>query len=287
MLMPQAEKSVTDVGSLDRLSWRNWWILSITSFATVGGLSVAIYLLAQLREQQVWPWRLTELGLAVAVTLCLLTLVVYLTVQQRIISSMQARVQNLIMENERRTRQHYNRLIALFEVTHMVGYHSDLTSIFDGITSSCNSAFQADWASLMLFEPDSQRLVVASASGDPLRTNLVGTSRRLGEGVSGWVAQHRRSLCLTPSTDTDEYPGLQLNNKDIRSSMIVPIIVNEELVGIVSVAAGSDTQLFDDEDLRTLEVFAENAGISIRHAQEITWLRQAAGPALEPEEESV
>ena len=46
--------------------------------------------------------------------------------------------------------------------------------------------------------------------------------------------------------------------------MVVPIIVSDGLVGVLSVSTESPNIDYEDEDLRVLWVFAENAGMCIR-----------------------
>ena len=56
--------------------------------------------------------------------------------------------------------------------------------------------------------------------------------------------------------------------------MVVPIMVREELVGVLNVGNRNDKREYHDEDLQALMVFAENAGITCRHAEQTNWMRQ-------------
>jgi GAF domain-containing protein len=55
--------------------------------------------------------------------------------------------------------------------------------------------------------------------------------------------------------------------------MVVPIILRDELFGVLSVSSRSRRVRFDYEDLETLLVFAETAGIVSRHAEQSMWMR--------------
>ena len=56
--------------------------------------------------------------------------------------------------------------------------------------------------------------------------------------------------------------------------MVVPIILRDELVGVLNVSSRSHKVNYDKTDLKALEVFAENVGSCIRHTEQATWMRQ-------------
>ncbi|MCK4235588.1 MAG: GAF domain-containing protein, partial [Candidatus Krumholzibacteria bacterium] len=91
--------------------------------------------------------------------------------------------------------------------------------------------------------------------------------------IAGWAAEHREALLLGHQDDFGKYPGLKLNDPSIISAMVVPIIVRDELVGVINITALSKDVLYNEEDLRALQVFAENAGTCIRHTEQANWLR--------------
>jgi GAF domain-containing protein len=59
----------------------------------------------------------------------------------------------------------------------------------------------------------------------------------------------------------------------MNEAMVVPIKVRDELVGVLNVGSASAETSYDDEDLQSLQVFSENAGTCIRHAQQAQWMR--------------
>jgi len=144
--------------------------------------------------------------------------------------------------------------------------------VFDSITKICVDAFACDQASLMLFDRESASLVVRAVSGKSVPEGILGTRQPLGKGVSGFVAQRREPLILRADQRTT-IPGLELKNRDITAAMIVPVILRDELVGVISVSTRSPEINFEDDDLRALQVFAENVGAAVRHTEQAEWMR--------------
>ena len=51
-------------------------------------------------------------------------------------------------------------------------------------------------------------------------------------------------------------------------------MVRDELVGVLNISSRAPNTIYVEEDLRALEVFAENAGTCIRQAERAEWMRQ-------------
>jgi hypothetical protein len=56
--------------------------------------------------------------------------------------------------------------------------------------------------------------------------------------------------------------------------MVVPIIVRDDLVGVLNVSSRSKDIIYESEDLLALEGFSSSAGVCIRHTEHVNWMRQ-------------
>src|SRR6185436_10556545 len=96
--------------------------------------------------------------------------------------------QTMVMRN-RRARQH-RRLQGILTVSRTIGAENDPAQLFDAITNICRQTYDCDQVSLMKLDSQTGELLVAAASGhrnvEEVRTARV----KVGEGISGWVAEH-------------------------------------------------------------------------------------------------
>jgi transcriptional regulator with GAF, ATPase, and Fis domain len=258
-------------GRFESLSWQNWSLLLIVVFITTVGLATALPPLLNDRVNTLWPWPKTALILLVTYSALILVFVAFLTYQQRRIFTLHRRAQEEIRE---RSRRNSSRLCALLNVSRIMGDETELQGVFDGITRTCIETFDCEQASLMLYDKFADTLEVRSAFGHSQPSKVLGRRRAIGEGIAGWVAKNRRPLLLGRAPDENCPPGLQLASPEISSAMVVPIIVRDELVGVINVSARSSATRFEEEDLRALEVFASNAGTCVRHTEHVLWMRQ-------------
>ncbi|UCF04756.1 MAG: GAF domain-containing protein [bacterium] len=259
--------------SLRRLTWRNWFFLAGMTLLTTIGLSTALPPLLSERIVNPWPWVKTDLVLIVGLSITVIVFVIYLTKQQGKIARIHQELVHVQDESNERTRRHYIRLLALFNVSRKMGCQTDLQEVFDHITRTCVDAFTCERASLMIYQKLSRELIVRSTGG-AAGDGVLGSRQKIGEGIAGWAAEHREALLLDRNCNTDKYPGLNLKNAHSLSAMVVPIIVRDELIGVLNVSTRNPKVDYDQEDLRALRVFAENAGTCIRHTEQADWMRK-------------
>ncbi|HUV37140.1 MAG TPA: GAF domain-containing protein [Patescibacteria group bacterium] len=255
------------------LTWRNWFFLTGVLVLTTLGLGTALPPLISERIVHPWPWIKTDLILIVGLSVTVFAVVLYLTQQQRHVLDVNRRMQHLVKESDKRMHGYIGRLYALIRLGRTLAEETDLPTVFNCITNMCVEVFNCQRASLMLYEPEMKELVLRAVSGLPAEA-IIDSRLPLGEGIAGWAAQRGEALLLGNDDDSERYPELDLHDETIASAMVVPIMLRSELVGVINVSSTSPETLYDKEDLGALQVFAENTGAYIRHAEQAHWMRQ-------------
>ncbi len=261
-----------DIRSLQRHSWRNWILLVAIAVASTSGLIIALPPLLNERVVEPWPWVNTDKTLLIGLSLIVFVFIGYLTQQQMRVSAALRYLQRLRDEKAEQIKQNNVRAYALLNVSHIMGSETDLQSIFDTITRMCVEAFMCRRASLMLVDKETDELVVRSVSGQA-KKDILGMRRGIGEGIAGWVATNRKSLFLGDPSYFEKYPELKGIDSKISSAMVVPIILRDDVVGVLNVSTDVPGVKYDTDDLKALQVFAGNAGACIRHKERADWLR--------------
>jgi transcriptional regulator with GAF, ATPase, and Fis domain len=262
-----------EIEDLERRSWRIWILLAGICLMAVAGLAFAVYPLVKYNTFIGWPWDGTHSALLFGMSVLMLAFVAYLTHQQRALSAVRRKLSGVALKAQEDSERHCSRLLALVEISQTINAQVGLGEIFDAITSVCAKSFKADRASLMLLDGSANELVVRSLSGQPPSKAILNHRQSAGTGIAGWVATNRRPLVLGDGNEASRYPELHLDDASITSSMVVPIILRDELVGVLSVTTFNAKICYDDQDLQTLQAFAEHAGGCIRHGEHVTWLR--------------
>ncbi len=126
---------------------------------------------------------------------------------------------------------------------------------------------EAEDASVLLYEPDSDELVFAAVA-DPFSESLVGTRIPISEGIAGWTAQEGLPLFENDVqgnphfyNQIDEITGLTT-----RSLIAVPLIHKGTVIGVAEVINKVHGD-FDLHDLELLEALSAAATTAIENAR--------------------
>ena len=273
---------------MDRNGQRSWIFLAGISIASTLGLAAAVLPLLESRLESPWPWLHTQRVLLLAFPVTVVASIAYLADQQRRAARIQRELLRTRDRATERMERNVHRLRALLNVSRIIGSETSLQGVFDSVTQVCLETFACQRVSLMLVEKDTQDLVVRSASGETDPNSIIGEREKIGEGVAGHVAATNEALVLGPDVDPSAFTGTRGPDLRFAAAMVVPIKVRDELVGVINVSSTSPDVRYDDEDLHALQVFAENVGACIRHAEQAEWMRllirrhQSAGAETVP-----
>lgn len=252
-------------------SYTNGFMIAMVAMLTLVGVATVLPPMLSERVARIWLFSKPQMLLIAALTLALI-LLAGLAHQRRYLITLRRQFESIQRAERDRAERQAARTYALLNMSKVMVEQNDLQTVFDAITRICVDAFACDKASLMVYDRESNSLVVRAVCGQSIPEGMLGTRQPLGKGISGFVGQQREPLVLRANQRTN-IPGLELKSRDIISAMIVPVILREELVGVVNVSAKSPDINFDDDDLRALQVFAENVGAAIRHTEQAEWMR--------------
>jgi putative methionine-R-sulfoxide reductase with GAF domain len=273
--LESAMDEARESGKLEQRSWWNWFLLAgVLILTTIGLVSVVPAFMSD-ELTNPWLWPQTERALAVGYGLLIVALIVYLTYNQRHISELRRHLSVVREEAEKRREQYSARLYALSDVSQIMGLETDPQSVFDRITKVCVEAFECDQASLMLFNKDTSKLEVRSAHGHLDLSKVLHSEQSIGKGIAGLAAIHRKALVIGGQHQNLDIPESQVRSDALTSAMVVPILLRNELVGVLNVSSRTPEVEYCEEDLRAVSVFAGNAGACIRHAEHAQWMRQS------------
>lgn len=268
-----AKPARPSVQDLERRTWKNWYMLVGISLLSTVGLAATLFVMLRRRIESPWPWVNTDIVLLAGLAVAVSAFVIYLTGQQRHLGALHGKLQGMEHERAARMQKQHERLMALLNVSRIMGSETNTQAVFDAITSTCKEIFDSDRVSLMLMDSSTRELVVQSATGNGDMNRVLGSRQALGEGIAGAVAREGKPRILGPQ-DMQTLPASKNEGKPVGEAMVVPIFVRDELVGVLNVGSTLPDVHFGEEDLNSLQVFAENAGACIRHAEQAEWMRQ-------------
>jgi Nif-specific regulatory protein len=162
--------------------------------------------------------------------------------------------------------QKFNTLI---EINNLINSdYSDVHALLTQIVDSATRLSEGESSSLLLVNEKTNELyfeVALGIKGPDVKKFTV----KIGEGIAGWVAQHNKSL-LVNDVESDKR-HLQSIGKQIgyssKTMMAVPMRIKDKCIGVIELINKKNGRYFTQDDLEWLEIFANQAAITIQNAQ--------------------
>jgi signal transduction protein with GAF and PtsI domain len=155
----------------------------------------------------------------------------------------------------------------LHRIADVIGSTLELRTVLQEIVSLVTGLTKADACFLYLHEP-AQSSLVLSASKNPHPGEIGTLSLKLGEGITGWVAQHKIPLAIPRKAHEDHrFKFFQSLPEDRYEAFLsVPILAREKLIGVINVQHRKPHE-HGDRTLKLLTTIARQVSGAIENAR--------------------
>lgn len=159
-----------------------------------------------------------------------------------------------------------------FHASRKISTTSDLKELYRHIICHAKELLQFDFSTLFLFSEDNSALVVHDTVGFPeaiINTFMITD----GQGLATYVAKTKKTdTVLDFKTESRfEVPKLIIEH-DIRSALCVPMIIADDVLGIL-VGHSLKLRTFTDQEITLYENLANQAAMTLHSAQTLKELR--------------
>lgn len=134
--------------------------------------------------------------------------------------------------------------------------------LLDCVLDTCMQMLGAESGSILLFDKDSGELVLGAAKGR-LAETLRDVRQKLDEGVAGYVATALQPLFVADIEKDGRFQRRTSGRHTTGSFVSVPLLENDELVGVISFHDKRDGKAFEPQDVKQLLVAARYSASAI------------------------
>ena len=165
---------------------------------------------------------------------------------------------------EDRVRQ----LERLLEVSRNLSATLDLELLLLLVIDVATELTTSQASSILLYDKKSRKLQFVASQGSH-RESLKQIHVPLEKSVAGRVFKHGRPLIIQEAAgDPRIFRGVdQAVGFETRSLLAVPLIFREETIGVLEAVNKLNDQMYNDEDMKVLEILATQAAIAIQNAR--------------------
>lgn len=198
---------------------------------------------------------------------------------QTLASSMSVALENARLLEETRRREREN--IALLDISRDISSTLDSSTVLEGIATHAHNVLQGALSALFLPEEKGQLFRAIAAVGDEAE-DLRNDTIKLGEGILGDIAKNKVGEIVN-DVDNDkravEITGTEINLDE--HLLAVPLLANDELIGLMSVWRNGKNKEFLKSELEFLTGLSRQAVIAIQNARLFDEAREARTAAEE------
>lgn len=173
------------------------------------------------------------------------------------------------VEDERHLRQDYEKLRISYELNQAIGLEMDLEVLLDKILDKAFEIFPADRGVILLKEAESATLVpmVVKARGGEANIENV----RISQTILSEIMEEKQGLLSSDAMMDSRFAGSHsIILEQIRSTMTVPLMHDDEVLGVIHLDSKIASGAFMEKDLQVLSGFARQAALMIRHQRLLT-----------------
>jgi diguanylate cyclase (GGDEF)-like protein len=268
-------QSMASMGSADSLAGL---AQSSLCFLLVQGISIGLILLLTLQTMSWTLWRpfaVEALSVPLAWTLAGLlmhdrwmqaAIVTIIILAGEAILLRLARTDRALRESKVLLASRLSELDTLHSIGREVLSSIEPKRVFSTIERECRKILEVDYCFIALTAPESSNLTAVHRHlrGDAAATDEMA----LGEGIATTVAREKLGLRID---DFESYPEDSPLRADIvadgiSSALVVPLIVEEQVIGVLSVQSKS-VGAYDDHQLSVLTTIAQQAAVAVENAR--------------------
>ncbi|MEM7115638.1 MAG: GAF domain-containing protein [Chloroflexota bacterium] len=151
---------------------------------------------------------------------------------------------------------------ALVDMAKQVTGNLKLDSVLETTVGVLKDLLDARASTITMLSDDGTNLIIAKAAG--VKADFVGAARmKIGEGISGEVVRTGEPLYVD---DTHSQPDFLFFDDVVRSLLVVPLKVRDEVIGTLTVDSDQPYS-FDEADRQLMTVAAAQVSVAIANAR--------------------
>jgi putative nucleotidyltransferase with HDIG domain len=165
------------------------------------------------------------------------------------------------------------QLSSVSEICRVIALSLDVSTILQGLVTQIARILGVERISVMLLDKNKQ-LTIRASLGIPIEI-IKGTSIKLGEKISGWVAENQQPLLIEDIEQDSRFVPRTQETYYTKSLICCPMVVSDKTIGVININNKKDHKQFNIYELEIIKALCADIAVAIENASLYTELRQA------------
>jgi len=158
-------------------------------------------------------------------------------------------------------------LEVLYQISASISSHLELDEVLHQIIGLVHQLTRGDACFLYLLDASKQELVL-QASKDPHPENIGTIRLKLGEGITGWVAQEQQAVAIAQNASRDPRFKLFFSLPEDRyeAFLSVPVTAKDKVIGVINVQH-RNSHSHGPAEVKLISIIGQQVGNAIENAR--------------------
>jgi len=160
----------------------------------------------------------------------------------------------------------YKQGLEIFQdITRIASSTLDLDETLEKIIQVIQDYLHIDACSIYIVDDNNKRFNLKAASGLPRDASQF-IQLEMGKGVTGWVAEHHKTLALSDAHNDPRFIYFpEIEEEKFKAMLSVPIMVEEQCIGVINIH-NEEQRRYTDLEIMIMETIANQVSGCIRNA---------------------
>ncbi len=155
-------------------------------------------------------------------------------------------------------------LKTLLETSKLISSNYPIQTVIKRITGKLKRLLDADECSIMILDEHSKELAFCESTG-LTRWEKDNIRFKVGEGIAGWVARHRKPALVTDVEKDPRFVKLPKQRRRMVSMICVPLLTRSRLIGVLSLTTCDKEHVFSDDELELVVLMGAHISLAMEN----------------------
>jgi len=152
----------------------------------------------------------------------------------------------------------------LLDVSRVISSNIPMQDVIKKMSSRLRALVQADECSIMIMDESRRELAFCESSGLS-RWEVENIRFKLGEGVAGWVAKHKKPVLIEDCSKDPRFVNIEQQKRQIISMICVPLMIKRNLIGAVSLTTRTPGHTLTADELEITVLMSAHISLALEN----------------------
>jgi diguanylate cyclase (GGDEF)-like protein len=152
----------------------------------------------------------------------------------------------------------------LLEMSREISSQIPIRTVVKRLSMRLKLLLNADECSIMILDDGRKELAFSESTG-LTRWELQNIRFRVGEGIAGWVARHKKPQ-LVPDCSTDpRFVNIANQKRPMVSMICVPLLIKRRVIGVVSLTTRESGHVFTENEMEVAVLLSAHISLALEN----------------------